>query len=67
MAALFIILSLFILAPIILVLVGFVMQFSARGALKERGRKLMLWGAIVLAVEILVGYAVCSNMHFNVH
>lgn len=67
MGALIILLSLLLLAPIVLVLVGLIMRFNAKETLKEKGKKLMLWGAIVLAAEILIGYALCSNMRFNVH
>ena len=66
MAILFL-LTLFVFAPVILMLIGFIMLFSSREQRKALGKKLLLWGAISLAAVILIGYAICSNMKFSVH
>lgn len=56
-----------ILAPFGLMIVGMVMRFSQKEVTKEKGKKLLLWGAIVLAAEVLIGFAVCSSMNFSIH
>jgi hypothetical protein len=54
-----------IFAPFILMIAGIV-QLSRKDAVKRKsGKNLLLIGVGLLGVELLIGYSMCSNMHFG--
>jgi len=66
MGGLFILLVI-LFSPLIIMAVGFAQLLSSKPEKKKQGKKLMLIGAIAFAVEILIGFAICSNMSMNFH
>ena len=61
-------LFLLLLTPFILAAIGLALRFSRNELKRKKGRKLLLIALISLGVEILVGFAVCSNlMSGNMH
>lgn len=54
-----------VLIPITSMLVGLIMAFDADPTKSKKGKKYLLVGFLILLVEILIGFAVCSNMRFN--
>ncbi|HMO63056.1 MAG TPA: hypothetical protein PKC39_08910 [Ferruginibacter sp.] len=58
-------LILLMLSPLILMLVGFILLLNKDTATRKRGRNLLLVGLILLLIEILIGYSVCSNLSFH--
>lgn len=55
------------LAPFVVMLIGIIMRFSQEGVKREQGKKLLLRGAILLAAEVLIGFAICSTMDLSLH
>ena len=59
------ILFVLIFAPFILMIAGIV-QLNRKDAAKQRsGKNLLLIGVGLLGVELLIGYSICSNMHWG--
>ncbi len=52
-----------ILLPVVMMLVGVVQLLTGDAAKKRTGRNLLLGGILILGVELLIGYSVCSGMH----
>jgi len=48
--------------PIILMIVGLVLSLNSQKETRKTGKRLLIGGAIFMAVEILIGFAVCSNI-----
>lgn len=55
------------LAPFVVMLIGIIMRFSQEQVKREKGKKLLLRGAILLAAEVLIGFAICSTMDLSLH
>lgn len=53
------------LIPIIMMLVGAIMAFDPDPIKSKKGKKYLLSGFLFLLIEVLIGFAVCSNMRFN--
>ena len=53
-----------LVVPAALIISGFFMRFSKTERYQNQGRKLLIAGVILAGVELLIGYAVCSNIKF---
>lgn len=58
-------LVLLILLPLVFIVVGIVMVFFNDQAKRKKGKLFLLGGVLALLVEVLIGYSICSNMHFS--
>lgn len=58
----FMFLMVLLVSPLILILAGLIMRASAVAETRNRGAKMAMYGVILFAVEVLIGYAVCSNL-----
>jgi hypothetical protein len=59
------ILFVLIFLPFILMISGIVQLVRKNPNNKNTGKKLLLAGVGLLGVELLIGYSMCSNMHFG--
>ncbi|WP_118976050.1 hypothetical protein [Taibaiella koreensis] len=50
-------------APFVLLLTGFILALIPES--RKRGKIMLLTGGIWLVVELLIGFSICSNMHFG--
>jgi hypothetical protein len=53
------------LIPFIMMLVGLIMAFSSDAETSKKGSRYLLYGFLILLVEVLIGFAICSNMNFG--
>jgi hypothetical protein len=53
------------LSPLALIIAAVVLLLTGDAAKKSRGKKLLLAGILGLLIEILIGFSVCSNLHFQ--
>jgi uncharacterized membrane protein len=59
-------LSLLLIAvPGILVILGIVFICNSNPALKKKGKYLLLGGVLMILLEILIGFSICSGMNFH--
>lgn len=58
-------LVLLVLLPLVFIVVGIVMIFLNDPAKRKKGKLFLLGGVLALLVEVLIGYSICSNMHFG--
>jgi hypothetical protein len=65
MEALVILFFLIVLIPIGVMIAGIVLLFNSNEATRKRGRNFLLWGIILILVEVLIGYSICSNLNFH--
>jgi uncharacterized membrane protein len=54
-----------ILLPFVLIIIGIVQTVGKDELKRKKGRQVLLTGVIVLGVEFLIGYSICSNMNFH--
>ena len=66
MGLILILLILLLLLPFILALIGLAQRLSKNELKRKSGRKLLLIALILFGVEVLIGFAVCSNLG-NMH
>jgi len=59
------ILALGIIIPVILMIIGIVNLFNRDSDIKKKGRNFLLSGTLLILIEILIGYSVCSGLRFN--
>ncbi|HOZ79640.1 MAG TPA: hypothetical protein PLY34_16710 [Ferruginibacter sp.] len=59
------ILALGIIIPVILMIIGIVNLFNPDIDVKKKGRNFLLSGILLILIEILIGYSVCSGLRFN--
>lgn len=59
------ILALGIIIPVILMIIGIVNLFNPDIDIKKKGRNFLLSGILLILIEILIGYSVCSGLRFN--
>ncbi|HPH92407.1 MAG TPA: hypothetical protein PLZ68_16415 [Ferruginibacter sp.] len=59
------ILALGIIIPVILMIIGIVNLFNRDSDIKKKGRNFLLSGILLILIEILIGYSVCSGLRFN--
>ena len=59
------ILALGIIMPVILMIIGIVNLFNPDIDVKKKGRNFLLSGILLILIEILIGYSVCSGLRFN--
>lgn len=60
-----VLLLILLFAPVVMAIVGIAFLFSSDIKRKRKGRNLLLGGILLLLIEILIGYTVCSNMNFG--
>jgi len=65
MAFLLGILALGIIIPMILMIIGIVNLFNSDSDVKKKGRNFLLSGILLILIEILIGYSVCSGLRFH--
>jgi hypothetical protein len=65
MAALLLFLGLLILVPVVLMIIGIVFLCNNDSRVKKKGRNFLLSGILVVLLEILIGYSVCSGLNFH--
>lgn len=58
-------LILLIIAPLVFIVAGIVLIFFTDEAKRKKGRLFLMGGFLALLVEVLIGYSICSNMHFG--
>jgi hypothetical protein len=56
---------LLIAVPGILVILGIVFICNSNPALKKKGKYLLLGGVLMILLEILIGFSICSGMNFH--
>ena len=56
--------GLLVLAPIVLVIMGIAFIANPDPKKKKKGKYLLLSGVLVVLVEILVGFSICSGIRF---
>lgn len=54
-----------LLVPAVLIIIGIVFLFLSKPGYKKKGTFLILGGFLIILVEILIGYSICSNMNFH--
>lgn len=59
------ILVLGIIIPVIFMVVGIVYLCNKDRNVKKKGRNFLLSGILLILIEILIGYSVCSGLRFN--
>jgi uncharacterized membrane protein YwzB len=59
------ILALGIIIPVIFMIIGIVNLFSSDSDIKKKGRNFLLSGILLILIEILIGYSVCSGLRFH--
>lgn len=59
------ILVLGIIIPVIFMVVGIVYLCKKDRNVKKKGRNFLLSGILLILIEILIGYSVCSGLRFN--
>jgi hypothetical protein len=55
-------LALAIIIPVTLMIMGIVFLLNADGDVKKKGRNFLLSGILLILIEILIGYSVCSGI-----
>ncbi len=65
MAALLILLALLVITPVVLMIIGIVFLSNSDSQVKKKGRNFLLSGLLLILVEILIGYSVCSGLNFH--
>ncbi|MES2847755.1 MAG: hypothetical protein V4685_01760 [Bacteroidota bacterium] len=65
MAAFLILLALFIITPVVLMIIGIVFLSRSDSQVKRKGRNFLLAGLLLILIEILIGYSVCSNLSLH--
>jgi hypothetical protein len=58
-------LLLFLIAPLVLAIVGIFFICKADPVQKKKGKYMLLGAMLLLLMEILVGYSVCSNLKLH--
>lgn len=58
-----ILLLLLALPPILTIIGGFLLIFAPNS--RKNAKRIFLIGAILLGLELLIGFAVCGNMNFH--
>lgn len=58
-------LAIVVIVPFLLMLIGIVEIFSKDAVKRKRARNLLLGGVLLLLVEILIGYSICSNIRIG--
>ena len=64
-ALLLLILGLLIITPIVLAIIGIVFLCNSDSAVKKKGRNFLLAAVLLVLIEVLIGFSVCSNMNFH--
>ena len=59
------ILALGIIIPVIFMVVGIVYLCNKDSDVKKKGRNFLLSGILLILIEILIGYSVCSGLRFH--
>ena len=54
-----------VLTPFVLMLTGIALLFNSNESKRKKGRNLLLGGIILILIEVLIGYSVCSGMNFH--
>lgn len=55
--------ALLLLVPFVLLLIGFIQVLIPEA--RKTGKRMLLIGSIWLVTELIVGFSICSNMHFG--
>ena len=58
-------LALAIIIPVTLMTMGIVFLLNADGEVKKKGRNFLLSGILLILIEILIGYSVCSGVSIH--
>lgn len=58
-------LFLILLLPFVLIIIGIVQVAGKDAPRTKKGKQVLLTGVIILGLEILIGYSICSNMNFH--
>ena len=53
------------IAPLVFIVASIVLIFFTDEKKKKKGRLFLMGGFLALLVEVLIGYSICSNMHFG--
>lgn len=64
MGFLLLLLALGVLIPVILMITGIVFLFNRDIDVKKKGRNFLLSGILLILIEILLGYSICSGLNF---
>ncbi len=54
-----------ILLPVIFIVVGIVYLCNKDSDVKKKGRNFLLSGILLILIEILIGYSVCSGLRLH--
>jgi len=54
-----------IFVPIVFIIIGIVFLFGRDETTKKKGRNFLLSGILIILIEVLVGYSICSNLNFH--
>ncbi len=65
MEALMILFFLILLVPIGVMIAGIVLLFNSNEATRKKGKHFLLWGIILILLEVLIGYSICSGLNFH--
>jgi VIT1/CCC1 family predicted Fe2+/Mn2+ transporter len=65
MEGLILILFLIVAIPLVLVIIGIVKSCSSNEQKRKDGLKFILGGLGLFGVFVLIGFSICSNMHFG--
>lgn len=65
MSFLLLLLALFIIIPLILIITGIIFLFNRDSDVKKKGRNFLLSGILLILIEILFGYSICSGLNFH--
>ncbi len=65
MSALFALLIAGLIIPVVLMIIGVVNLFSPGSDVKKKGRNFLLSGVLIILIEFLIGYSICSG--FRIH
>jgi hypothetical protein len=58
-------LLLIIFVPIVFIIMGIIFLFGRDETTKKKGRNFLLAGILILLIEILIGYSLCSGLNFH--
>lgn len=58
-------LALGIIVPVVFMIMGIVFLFNNDSEVKKKGRNFLLSGILIILIEILIGYSVCSGLRIH--